>query len=103
MMRDAIRHLVVAGLRRRQINRAPAVPCAIVRSQPLGVGAFARTRAAQDEGLAGNSPEMIEAVRTELEPAYGSWGMFAEWLPLNIEGLLRIWAETGATAATPAP
>ena len=41
---------------------------------------------------------MIEAVRTELEPAYGSWGMFAEWLPLNIEGLLRIWAETGAAA-----
>src|SRR5918997_281470 len=60
-------------------------------------------RAAQDQGLADNSPEMIEAVRTELEPAYGSWGMFAEWLPLNIEGLLRIWAETGATGATPAP
>jgi glyoxylase-like metal-dependent hydrolase (beta-lactamase superfamily II) len=64
---------------------------------------MAAVRAAQDEGLADNSPEMIEAVRTELEPAYGSWGMFAEWLPLNIEGLLRIWAETGATAATPAP
>jgi len=61
-------------------------------------------RAAQDQGLADNSPEMIEAVRAELEPAYGSWGMFAEWLPLNIEGLLRIWAETdGATGATPAP
>jgi glyoxylase-like metal-dependent hydrolase (beta-lactamase superfamily II) len=60
-------------------------------------------RAAQEEGLADNSPEMIEAVRADLEPAYGSWGMFAEWLPLNIEGLLRIWAETGATGATPAP
>ena len=61
-------------------------------------------RAAQDQGLADNSPEMIEAVRAELEPAYGSWGMFAEWLPLNIEGLLRIWAETeGAAGATPAP
>jgi glyoxylase-like metal-dependent hydrolase (beta-lactamase superfamily II) len=60
-------------------------------------------RAAQDQGLAENSPEMIEAVRTELEPAYGTWAMFAEWLPLNIEGLLRIWAETGATGATPAP
>ena len=60
-------------------------------------------RGAQDQGLADNSPEMIEAVRAELEPTYGSWGMFAEWLPLNIEGLLRIWAETGATGATPAP
>ena len=61
-------------------------------------------RAAQDQGLADNSPEMIEAVRAELEPDYGSWGMFAEWLPLNIEGLLRIWSEKGgAGAATPAP
>jgi glyoxylase-like metal-dependent hydrolase (beta-lactamase superfamily II) len=65
---------------------------------------IAAVRAAQDQGLADNSPEMVEAVRTELEPAYGSWGMFAEWLPLNIEGLLRIWAETGeAAGATPAP
>jgi glyoxylase-like metal-dependent hydrolase (beta-lactamase superfamily II) len=65
---------------------------------------IAAVRAAQDQGLADNSPEMIEAVQTELEPAYGSWGMFGEWLPLNIEGLLRIWAETGtATGATPAP
>jgi glyoxylase-like metal-dependent hydrolase (beta-lactamase superfamily II) len=64
---------------------------------------MAAVRAAQDQGLADNSPEMIEAVRTELEPAYGSWGMFAEWLPLNIEGLLRIWAETGENGATPAP
>jgi hypothetical protein len=46
---------------------------------------------------------MVESVRTELEPTYGTWGMFADWLPLNIEGLLRIWAETGATGATPAP
>jgi glyoxylase-like metal-dependent hydrolase (beta-lactamase superfamily II) len=64
---------------------------------------MAAVRAAQDQGLAENSPEMIEAVRTELEPTYGTWAMFAEWLPLNIEGLLRIWAETGATGATPAP
>jgi glyoxylase-like metal-dependent hydrolase (beta-lactamase superfamily II) len=64
---------------------------------------MAAVRSAQDQGLADNSPEMIEAVRAELEPAYGSWGMFAEWLPLNIEGLLRIWAETdGAAGATPA-
>jgi glyoxylase-like metal-dependent hydrolase (beta-lactamase superfamily II) len=61
-------------------------------------------RAAQEQGLADNSPEMVDAVRMELEPDYGSWGMFAEWLPLNIEGLTRIWSETGsATAATPAP
>jgi glyoxylase-like metal-dependent hydrolase (beta-lactamase superfamily II) len=65
---------------------------------------IAAVRAAQDQGLADNSPEMVEAVRTELEPTYGSWGMFAEWLPLNIEGLLRIWTETGGAAgATPAP
>ena len=63
---------------------------------------MAAVRAAQEQGLADNSPEMLEAVRTELEPTYGSWGMFAEWLPLNIEGLLRIWADTGATGATPA-
>lgn len=63
---------------------------------------IAAVRAAQEQGLADNSPEMVEAVRTVLEPAYGSWGMFTEWLPLNIEGLLRIWSETGA-AATPAP
>jgi glyoxylase-like metal-dependent hydrolase (beta-lactamase superfamily II) len=61
-------------------------------------------RAAQEQGLADNSPEMVDAVRMELEPDYGSWAMFAEWLPLNIEGLTRIWSETGsATAATPAP
>jgi glyoxylase-like metal-dependent hydrolase (beta-lactamase superfamily II) len=61
-------------------------------------------RAAQEQGLADNSPEMVDAVRMELEPDYGSWDMFAEWLPLNIEGLTRIWSETGsATAATPAP
>ena len=65
---------------------------------------MAAVRAAQEQGLADNSPEMVEAVRMELEPDYGSWGMFAEWLPLNIEGLTRIWSETGSTtAATPAP
>jgi glyoxylase-like metal-dependent hydrolase (beta-lactamase superfamily II) len=62
---------------------------------------IAAVRSAQEQGLADNSPEMVEAVRMELEPAYGSWGMFAEWLPLNIEGLLRIQAETAAAGATP--
>jgi glyoxylase-like metal-dependent hydrolase (beta-lactamase superfamily II) len=64
------------------------------------VDLIAAVRAAQEQGLADNSPEMVEVVRTALEPDYGSWGMFEEWLPLNIEGLLRIWSETGA-AGTP--
>jgi glyoxylase-like metal-dependent hydrolase (beta-lactamase superfamily II) len=54
-------------------------------------------QAAQAAGLADNSPEMVEAVRAELEPEYGDWANFEEWLPLNIEGLLRIWASGGAT------
>jgi glyoxylase-like metal-dependent hydrolase (beta-lactamase superfamily II) len=58
---------------------------------------MASIQAARDGGLADNSPEMVEAVRAELEPTYGTWGMFAEWLPLNIEGILRIWSETAAT------
>lgn len=56
-------------------------------------------QAARDAGLADNSPEMIAAVQADLEPTYGTWNNFAEWLPLNIEGLLRIWS---ASAATPA-
>jgi len=65
---------------------------------------IAAVQAAQEQDLADNSPEMVEAVRAELEPTYGSWGMFSEWLPLNIEGLLRIWSESEAGAgATPAP
>jgi glyoxylase-like metal-dependent hydrolase (beta-lactamase superfamily II) len=65
---------------------------------------IAAVQAAQEQNLADNSPEMVEAVRAELEPTYGSWGMFDEWLPLNIEGLLRIWSESDAGAgATPAP
>lgn len=58
---------------------------------------MASIQAARDSGLADNSPEMVESVRADLEPAYGSWGMFAEWLPLNIEGILRIWSELEAT------
>ena len=58
---------------------------------------IASVRAAQEAGLADNSPEMVAAVQADLEAAYGSWGMFAEWLPLNIEGLIRIWAESAAT------
>jgi glyoxylase-like metal-dependent hydrolase (beta-lactamase superfamily II) len=58
---------------------------------------LASVRATRDAGLADNSPEMVEAVRADLEPAYGSWNMFADWLPLNIEGLIRIWGEATAT------
>ena len=65
---------------------------------------IASVRAAQDRGLAANSPEMVEAVRADLEPKYGAWTNFAEWLPLNIEGLLRAQAAEAATpAATPVP
>ncbi|MGH2530825.1 MAG: MBL fold metallo-hydrolase [Thermomicrobiales bacterium] len=60
---------------------------------------IAAVQAAQAAGHADNSPEMVEAVRAELEPAYGTWANFEEWLPLNIEGLLRIWAESPATPA----
>ena len=65
---------------------------------------MASVRAAQAAGLADNSPEMVEAVRADLEPEYGDWANFEEWLPLNVEGLLRIWASASTpTAGTPAP
>jgi glyoxylase-like metal-dependent hydrolase (beta-lactamase superfamily II) len=56
---------------------------------------IAAVEAAQAEGLADGSAEMVGAVRAELEPAYGGWANFEEWLPLNVEGLLRIWSEQG--------
>ncbi len=62
---------------------------------------LAAVQGARDAGLADNSPEMVEAVRAELEPAYGAWGMFEEWLPLNVEGIVRTWPDA-APAATPA-
>jgi glyoxylase-like metal-dependent hydrolase (beta-lactamase superfamily II) len=61
---------------------------------------MASVQAAQNAGHADNSPEMVEAVRADLEADYGTWANFAEWLPLNVEGLLR--AGMGA-AATPEP
>jgi glyoxylase-like metal-dependent hydrolase (beta-lactamase superfamily II) len=60
---------------------------------------MAAVRAAREQGLADNSPEMVEAVRGELEADYGEWANFEEWLPLNIEGLI---AASSAPAATPA-
>ncbi len=63
----------------------------------------AAVQSARDQGLVDNSPEMLEAVRAELEPAYGSWGMFEDWLPLNIEGVLRVWSEADGADGTPTP
>jgi glyoxylase-like metal-dependent hydrolase (beta-lactamase superfamily II) len=64
---------------------------------------MASVRAAQEQGLADNSPEMLEAVRADLAPNYESWANFEEWLPLNIEGLTRIWSSAAAPSeATPA-
>lgn len=47
-------------------------------------------RAAQERGLADNSPEMVAFVREQLAPAYSTWSMFEESLPLNIQGIIRI-------------
>lgn len=46
-------------------------------------------RAAQGQGLADNSEEMVAAVRAALMPAYGTWANFGPFLPENIEGMLR--------------
>ncbi len=57
---------------------------------------------AQEQGLAPNSEEMVESVRSALEPTYGEWANFEEYLPLNIEGLLRAQGiEVSPEAATP--
>jgi len=61
---------------------------------------MAAVAAAQAAGLADNSPEMVDAIRSDLESAYGTWANFQEWLPLNIEGLLRTQAEAAATPTT---
>jgi len=49
-------------------------------------------RAAQLRGLADGSDQMAQAVRADLASAYGTWGNFDSWLPLNIQGVLRIWS-----------
>jgi glyoxylase-like metal-dependent hydrolase (beta-lactamase superfamily II) len=58
---------------------------------------MASVRSAQEAGHADNSPEMLEAVRADLEADYGTLANFEEWLPLNVEGLLRIWSASQAT------
>lgn len=47
-------------------------------------------RDAQVAGFAGNLPETVAFVRERLAPRYSSWGSFEEYLPLNIDGLIRI-------------
>jgi hypothetical protein len=47
-------------------------------------------KSAQSQGLADNSPEMVASVRDQLAPTYSTWGSFEEFLPLNIQGILRI-------------
>jgi len=56
--------------------------------------------AAQDEGLADNSAEIVEAVRADLQADYGEWANFEEWLPLNVEGLIRARSTQEATPTT---
>jgi glyoxylase-like metal-dependent hydrolase (beta-lactamase superfamily II) len=47
--------------------------------------ALATARAA---GLADGSPEMLTLVRSILQPKYGAWRRFDEFLSLNIEGMI---------------
>ncbi len=50
-------------------------------------------RAARAQGHPDNSDAMVAAVRAAMAPRYGSWGRFDDWLPENIQGVLRIWSE----------
>jgi Metallo-beta-lactamase superfamily len=45
--------------------------------------------AAREGGLADSSAEMTEAVRASLQPRYGSWRRFDEFVPLNVDGMIR--------------
>jgi glyoxylase-like metal-dependent hydrolase (beta-lactamase superfamily II) len=65
---------------------------AVRESREYAEDLMAAVRAAQQQGLAPNSPEMVAAVRAALAPRYATWGNFDAYLPLNVEGLLRIWA-----------
>ena len=53
----------------------------------------AAIRAARAQGLPDNSEAMVAAVRAALAPRYGSWAQFDAWLPLNIQGVIRNWAQ----------
>jgi glyoxylase-like metal-dependent hydrolase (beta-lactamase superfamily II) len=49
--------------------------------------------AARTAGLADSSPEMAASVRDALAPRYGSWRRFEEFVPLNVQGMIRWRAE----------
>jgi len=61
---------------------------------------IASVQAAQAAGLADGSPQMVDAVRADLEPTYGTWANFQEWLPENIQGLLAAWANASGSPAS---
>jgi glyoxylase-like metal-dependent hydrolase (beta-lactamase superfamily II) len=44
--------------------------------------------AAKSAGAADNSPDMLAAVRSRLEPRYGQWRRFDAFLAMNVEGVL---------------
>lgn len=60
-------------------------------------GLMAAVASAPDQGMADNSPEIVDAVRAPQEPDYGDWNNFADWLPMNVEGVIRVWTEMPAT------
>ena len=45
--------------------------------------------AAQSAGNADGSPELVSAVKSALAPKYASWRRFDDFLPMNIEGMVR--------------
>jgi len=49
-------------------------------------------RSARARGLGDNTDEMVAAARAELAPRYGTWENFESSLPLNIAGIIRVWA-----------
>jgi glyoxylase-like metal-dependent hydrolase (beta-lactamase superfamily II) len=54
---------------------------------------MAAVKDAQAAGLADNSEEMVNAVRTALQPKYGTWNAFQTGLAGNITGVLRWWSQ----------
>jgi hypothetical protein len=54
---------------------------------------MAAVKDAQSAGLANDSEEMVNAVRTALQPKYGTWNSFQNGLAGNITGVLRWWSQ----------
>jgi len=57
---------------------------------------FTAIRGARLLGHADNSAFMNDYVRNEMAPKYRTWGSFNDFLPENVQGVIRIWKETGA-------